>query len=434
MKLSKLIISITLRVFNHIILANCVINFGGDGYKSFLAGDKLYYFNDINNFFHVDLTDISLDTNTVIDRSKWIDLTDIKPQPITPISRYPFLSGKDNNKIIFFSTVSNFYINIFDTKLNKWEVMNQDPKFFLNRIQIPNVWSVSNEWITDRKTGKSYTFQSISNGVSIFDSINLELTQSVSSPKNLLGNSSSSYIGFAQVLLPNGLVLFIGGKIGNKAQSMGNIIAYNTVTDAWQILNTVGETPGERIKHTAVLTTDGRVIVFGGVSNLLPASPDLSILDTSKSPYEWSTPVVENLTEFLVLGEHTSIIVKNFMISAFGKNASESSDSVTEIFTASSENKNIYKLDISDPLKYKWSLFAKNDDETPTPTNSTPIQTNASDASFALKLRLIIIIIVIVLVIISITIFGFYKIKQYRRKNTNKSNISNNDELETSLN
>ncbi|CAB4410712.1 unnamed protein product [Rhizophagus irregularis] len=433
MQLSKLIILIALRVFNHIILVNCVINFGGDGYKSFLAGDKLYYFSDISNFFHVDLTGVSLDTNTVIDRSKWIDLTDMRPQPITPISRYPLLSGKDNDKIIFFSTASDFYINIFDTKLNKWEVMNQDPKFFLNRIQIPDFWSVSNEWITDRKTGKSYTFQSILDGVSIYDSINLELTQSASSPKNLFGNSFSSYIDFAQVLLPNGLVLFIGGKIGNKAQSMGNVIAYNTVTDSWQILNTVGETPGERIKHTAVLTTDGRVIVFGGVSNLLPASPDLSILDTSKTPYEWSTPVVENPIESLVLGEHTSIIVKNFMISAFGKNASESSDSITEIFT-SSENKNIYKLDISDPLKYKWSLFAKNDDETPTPTNSTPIQTNASDSSFALKLRSIIIIIVIVLVIISITIFGFYKIKQYRRKNTNKSNISNNDELETSLN
>lgn len=236
MQLSKLIISIALRIFNHIILANCVINFGGDGYKSFLAGDKLYYFSDISNFFHVDLTGVSLDTNTVIDRSKWIDLTDMRPQPITPISRYPFLSGKDNDKIIFFSTASDFYINIFDTKLNKWEVMNQDPKFFLNRIQIPDFWSVSNEWITDRKTGKSYTFQSILDGVSIFDSINLELTQSASSPKNLFGNSFSSYIDFAQVILPNGLVLFIGGKIGNKAQSMGNIIAYNTVTDSWQIL------------------------------------------------------------------------------------------------------------------------------------------------------------------------------------------------------
>ncbi|CAB4443891.1 unnamed protein product [Rhizophagus irregularis] len=73
---------------------------------------------------------------------------------------------------------------------------------------------------------------------------------------------------------------------------MGNILIYNTITDTWQIMNTVGETPGERVKHTAVLNTDGRVIVFGGVSNLLPASPDLSVLDTSKTPYEWSTPTV----------------------------------------------------------------------------------------------------------------------------------------------
>ncbi|PKB96493.1 hypothetical protein RhiirA5_434743 [Rhizophagus irregularis] len=49
--------------------------------------------------------------------------------------------------------------------------------------------------------------------------------------------------------------------------------------------NTVDETPGERVKYTAVLNTDGRVIVFSGVSNLLPA-PQSSTLDTSKTPYE----------------------------------------------------------------------------------------------------------------------------------------------------
>ncbi|CAG8603872.1 hypothetical protein GLOIN_2v1878683 [Rhizophagus irregularis DAOM 181602=DAOM 197198] len=385
MHLSKLIISMVLRILNHIILANCAIIFGGDGYSSLLAGDKLYYFNYIGNFFYVDLTDVSLDTNTVIDRTKWIDLTVIRPQPTNSISRYPLLSGKDNDKIFFFNTDDNFRISVFDTKLNKWETIDQDSKVFLKRMQIPNFWSVSSEWVSDKKIGKSYTFQSISAGLSIFDSVNLELTQNTSSPKNLFGEFASSYTDFAQVLLPNGQILFIGGKIDNKAQSMDNILIYNTITNTWQITNTVGEMPGERTKHTAVLTTDGRIIVFGGVSNLLPASPDLSVLDISKSPYEWSTPTVENPFGSLILGGHTSIMVKNFMVSAFGINASESSEPITEIFTTS-ENKNVYKLDVSDPLKYKWSLFIKNDADTPTPTGSNPITTNISDSVFALKL------------------------------------------------
>ncbi|CAB4481051.1 unnamed protein product [Rhizophagus irregularis] len=112
-------------------------------------------------------------------------------------------------------------------------------------------------------------------------------------------------------------------------------------------------------------------------------------------------------------------MVKNFMVSAFGINASESSEPITEIFTTS-ENKNVYKLDVSDPLKYKWSLFIKNDADTPTPTGSNPITTNISDSVFALKLRLIIIITVIVVVIIGVTIFSFYKIKQYRSKLINQ--------------
>jgi hypothetical protein len=183
----------------------------------------------------------------------------------------------------------------------------------------------------------------------------------------------------------------------------------------------------------------------------------LSVLDTSKTPYEWSTPTVENPIG-LTLSGHTSIMVKNFMISAFGKynlinflhnnkickvisfffffegnNASDPSDS-DDIFNIKNHNKNVYKLDTSDPLKYKWSLFVKNDDDTPTSTGTNPIQTNASDSSFASKFRLIIIIIVIVVVIIGVTIFGFYKIKQYRNKNSNKPNVSSNDELEKNLN
>ena len=48
----------------------------------------------------------------------------------------------------------------------------------------------------------------------------------------------------------------------------------------------------------------------------MPALPHLAILDTSKTPYMWSTPNVEN--PIGSLNEHTSIMVKNYMITAFG--------------------------------------------------------------------------------------------------------------------
>jgi hypothetical protein len=65
------------------------------------------------------------------------------------------------------------------------------------------------------------------------------------------------------------------------------------------------------------IASDGRVIVFGGVSKQsVPALPHLSVLDTSKIPYEWSTPTVEN--PIGAFSGHTSVMVKNYMISAFG--------------------------------------------------------------------------------------------------------------------
>ena len=60
MKLSKLIISTALIIFNHIILSNCTIFLGGRGFNnSFFTGDKLYYLRiNTDEFFYIDLTGI----------------------------------------------------------------------------------------------------------------------------------------------------------------------------------------------------------------------------------------------------------------------------------------------------------------------------------------------------------------------------------------
>jgi len=65
------------------------------------------------------------------------------------------------------------------------------------------------------------------------------------------------------------------------------------------------------------LASDGRVIVFGGMTFSTLALPELAILDTSKIPYEWSTPIVENpIGSF---SDHTAVMINNYMIFAFGK-------------------------------------------------------------------------------------------------------------------
>lgn len=45
------------------------------------------------------------------------------------------------------------------------------------------------------------------------------------------------YTDFAQVLLPNGQILYIGGRdLGGVKQSMSSILTYNIVTDSWQMM------------------------------------------------------------------------------------------------------------------------------------------------------------------------------------------------------
>ncbi|CAG8723267.1 uncharacterized protein OCT59_028711 [Rhizophagus irregularis] len=434
--LFKLIFSTALIIiFNYIKFANCKLFFtGGTGYKSIFTGNKLYYlsFPEIS-FFYVDLTGVSLDSDTHVDQSKWIDLTDIKPRPERTSTR-PVLGGKVNDQIMFFDSDDGKSVtaNSFDTTPKQW-IINQNVKSLT-----PGFFSDLNGWVSDGKTGKAYTFDSINKGMTILDTINLSVGSGISTPKNLFAKKSTFYDDFVQVMIPNGQILFIGGKLGNEHQSMKSLLTYDSNKDTWQITNTVGAAPQERTKHTAVSTSDGRVILFGGIINNVPALPQLAVLDTSKAPYQWVT-----LTEEDPIGafsEHTAVMANNYMIFAFGKNESETKE-------LKSNNKDIYKLNISDPLKYKWSLLASFEGKPTSTTSSnssssasTPIQTDVSvgnssfSKNFELKARWVVTIVVVIVALICISIFAVYRTRQYRNKNrvknTYQHKLSSNDELD----
>jgi hypothetical protein len=225
--LSKLLISIALIIFNQIILSNCESFFDT---KIIFIEDKLYC-SDPSHFFYVDLANISLDTDELVKKSKWINLMNIKPQPDNLRFGHPIPAG---NKIMFLQQFAgNSYVNIFDTILKKWDINH-----YVNNTQPEkNIFELTN-WITDEKTGKSYLAPTIfEENMVIFDTINMVINSSASGPKVLAKDPASigSYNKYAQVLVPNGQILFIGGRVDYRINlSLDNLLVYDTVNDTWQ--------------------------------------------------------------------------------------------------------------------------------------------------------------------------------------------------------
>ena len=71
--------------------------------------------------------------------------------------------------------------------------------------------------------------------------------------------------------------------------------------------------------------SDGRIIIYGGskINGKLmdvKVTPDLAVLNTQTTPFEWTAPnVFSNIGEVLSLTVHTANLVGNYMIVAFGK-------------------------------------------------------------------------------------------------------------------
>jgi hypothetical protein len=224
--LSKLSILTTLIFFNQIVLS---LFFNT---KTIFIQDKLYCL-DSTNFISVDLAGISLDNDELVEESKWTDLSNIKPRPDNIRYNNPIQGG---NKIMFLGEFAdNFYVNEFDITLKKWNI-NQ----YVKNLQ-PTKYPISASspiWISDEKTGKSYlTPEFFNRNVVIFDTINMVINYSALTPINFSTNPSKFgyYKNYAQVLVPNGQILFIGGQIDDVNQFMNNLLIYDTINDTWQL-------------------------------------------------------------------------------------------------------------------------------------------------------------------------------------------------------
>ncbi|CAG8570689.1 7827_t:CDS:2 [Diversispora eburnea] len=110
--------------------------------------------------------------------------------------------------------------------------------------------------------------------------------------------------------------------------SMKDLLFFDINSSKWSTATAQGENIDGRIYHTAVLTSDDRLIIYGGRSSLDEdggyPNPTLAVLNIEYSSYKWSIPSSDNKSHPPLTG-HSATIYKEQeekreqMYIAFGK-------------------------------------------------------------------------------------------------------------------
>ncbi|RHZ47270.1 hypothetical protein Glove_586g7 [Diversispora epigaea] len=232
----------------------------------------------------------------------------------------------------------------------------------------------------------NFTMGRLYNDMQIFN-----VTTMIWSKLSIIHNLPSPSCAYTATMMTNGIIVYLGGvevvnenytsRLESNYLSMKTIRLFDTLKSEWSQMNvTGGDDIAPRVYHTSVLTTDGYIILFGGVGrNNTPVSTKLAILDTNKDIYEWTIPSSSDSSPHLYA--HTANLYGNYMIVTFGRDTDNKD-----------LNSQIYLFDVT---HYTWVT-------TYTPP---PIITKSSSKALAIGLGVGGGIFLVILVSIGVTFF-----------------------------
>ncbi|RGB28467.1 hypothetical protein C1646_716070 [Rhizophagus diaphanus] len=284
-----------------------------------------------------------------------------------------FLFGGLQNNLFEFDLSRVF---AFNTSINQWIRPNIDK----NPPQKHSSFRAINSNYTE-SFDLIYTFSIRDNNgeVDVFYTGSLSWNLVLNTPQ------FSNLHGFTTTLLRNGVIVYFGGSIisnGNNGfgdelfsrdhqfAQTSNLTIYNTKTNKWDIQPTAGDPPNGRTMHSAVVTLDGRIIIYGGINDVIlgKASSDsdskkypnplISVLATSSQPFRWTTlQLGDNSLEPLQSYGHSATLVGNYMIVAFGMQSSENAKPSTQSSLKNSftPSDSIYIMDTVNKTHIIWS-------------------------------------------------------------------------------
>ncbi|POG79679.1 hypothetical protein GLOIN_2v1524946, partial [Rhizophagus irregularis DAOM 181602=DAOM 197198] len=93
--------------------------------------------------------------------------------------------------------------------------------------------------------------------MNIFDTISLTWS------KGPIENAPLPRISYTATLLSNGIIVYIGGT-EIYLIDINQLSLYDTKVDLWSSMTARGAILENRYSHSAVLTSDERIIIFGG--------------------------------------------------------------------------------------------------------------------------------------------------------------------------
>ncbi|RGB22441.1 hypothetical protein C1646_776086 [Rhizophagus diaphanus] len=284
-------------------------------------------------------------------RWKWIPdfLVDwMKPEELSPytlVERDRHTASYMDNKIYFLGgsteqypidtiflicgvSEDNFYYRFINNK--EWA---QDSLIFSSGVQWSSV-------VCNKNGSYIYTYGRYDDANKYVMTIKDTTRNSVSSKLNITNCLAPA------ILLPDGRIAYIG-EIINENLWFRNIYIYNPNDGTWRNMSTSGIEPSPRHSHTAVLTQDGLIIIYRGINiNAKPSPDQILVLDTKVDLFTWSTPNIDPAPSSTPYGGHTTTLVGNYMIVAFGFYRNASHD-----FISSNQ---IHMIDVSEKNNYKW--------------------------------------------------------------------------------
>ncbi|UZO29754.1 uncharacterized protein OCT59_023214 [Rhizophagus irregularis] len=113
----------------------------------------------------------------------------------------------------------------------------------------------------------------------------------------------------------------------NNSRALNDMNIFDTISLTWSkgpIENAPlprkvrGAILENRYYHSAVLTSDERIVIFGGCRNDRPVLNQLAVLNTKVVPYEWSIPTSAPPLP-LTTHSHSATLVGNYMFINFGE-------------------------------------------------------------------------------------------------------------------